>query len=98
MIDAPSDESLDVVIAVEDDLALDTAIRGLALFRSHGLSADMVARGSPRKRYDKATKIPAKVLVSMRFDGTTTTISTSSPPGTQEHETVKELILRLVGA
>ena len=89
---------VDVIVAVEDDRAMPTAYRGLRLFRDHGLSVDMVATGSPRKRYDKAAKVPAKVLVGMQFDGETTVISTRAAQGVEEHELVKELILRLVGA
>ncbi len=95
LIEAPSKETLDVIVAVEDDLALDLGIRALALMRAHGLSADMVATGSPRKRYDKASKVPAKVLVSLRFDGQASNIGTKAAPGTKEHEIVKDLILRL---
>ena len=55
----------DVVIAVEDDAALDLATAALAALRRAGLSGEVVATGSPRKRYDKATKIPAKVLAGL---------------------------------
>jgi len=55
----------DVVIAVEDDAALDAATRALAALRRGGLSGEIVASGSPRKRYDKATKIPAKVIAGL---------------------------------
>jgi len=55
----------DVVIAVEDDAALDTATQALAALRRAGLSGEVVATGSPRKRYDKATKIPAKVIAAL---------------------------------
>jgi histidyl-tRNA synthetase len=55
----------DVVIAVEDDAALGAATAALAALRRAGLSGEMVATGSPRKRYDKATKIPAKVIAGL---------------------------------
>ena len=55
----------DVVIAVEDDAALECAIAALSALRRAGLSGEMVATGSPRKRYDKATRIPAKVLAAL---------------------------------
>jgi histidyl-tRNA synthetase len=57
--------TLDVVIAVEDDSLLDLAMRGLSDLRRAGYSADIVASGSPRKRYDKAAKIPASALISL---------------------------------
>ncbi len=55
----------DVVIAVEDDATLLAATTGLAELRRAGFSADMVASGSPRKRFDKAVKISGKMLVSI---------------------------------
>jgi histidyl-tRNA synthetase len=59
------DRILDVIMAVEDDEAIEFAIRAIAALRRAGLSADMIATGSARKRYDKATKISAKVLASI---------------------------------
>jgi len=55
----------DVVIAVEDDAALNIATGALASLRRAGLSGELIATGSPRKRYDKATKIPAKVIAAL---------------------------------
>lgn len=55
----------DVVIALEDDGAQGAALGALAALRRAGLSAELVASGSPRKRYDKAAKIPANVLAAL---------------------------------
>ena len=93
MIDKPEREPLDVILAVEEDSALDLAVRALALLRREGLSADMIATGSPRKRYDKASKVLAKVLVSLRGDST---IGTKAAPDVKEHERVKNLMQGLV--
>jgi histidyl-tRNA synthetase len=98
LIGEPAADGVDVMIAVEDDAALATAFRALRLLRDRGLSADMVATGSPRKRFDKASKMGAKVLVGMKQDGDTTTISTRAAPGVAEHDVVKELVLELTGA
>jgi histidyl-tRNA synthetase len=57
-------DALDVVIAVEDDAALDAAIRAALELRADGISVDMVANGAPRKRYDKAARTGASVIVS----------------------------------
>ena len=59
------DNRLDAVIAVEDDAVLADAMGALARLRAGGLSAEIVASGSPRKRFDKAAKIPAHALVSV---------------------------------
>jgi histidyl-tRNA synthetase len=59
------DNRLDAVIAVEDDGQFAQAMKALTTLRSGGFSADIVATGSPRKRFDKAAKIPAHALVSV---------------------------------
>lgn len=59
------DNRLDVVIAVEDDGQFTQAMKALTTLRSGGFSADIVATGSVRKRFDKAAKIPAHALVSV---------------------------------
>jgi histidyl-tRNA synthetase len=59
------DTRLDAVIAVEDDGQLARAMRTLADLRAAGFAAEIVATGSPRKRFDKAAKIPAHALVSV---------------------------------
>jgi histidyl-tRNA synthetase len=56
---------LDVVMAIEDDVALSAGLRAATELRRQGMSVEMVATGSPRKRYDKATKISAEVLISL---------------------------------
>ena len=59
------DNRLDAVIAVEDDSQLALALKALAALRNSGFAAEIVASGSPRKRFDKAAKIPAHALVSV---------------------------------
>lgn len=55
----------DVILAIEDDAAIGFGIAALKALRSAGLSADMIATGSPRKRFDKASKLPSRVLVGV---------------------------------
>jgi len=69
MIEAPAKDAPVVIMAVEDDRAVIAAYWGLNALRRAGFSADIIATGSPRKRYDKAAKVPAKVLVSVTHDG-----------------------------
>jgi histidyl-tRNA synthetase len=59
------DNRLDAVIAVEDDGQLTVAMKALAALRTGGFATEIVASGSPRKRFDKAAKIPAHALVSV---------------------------------
>ncbi|MBW4331395.1 histidine--tRNA ligase [Stakelama sp. CBK3Z-3] len=65
LIDELPKSPIDVIIAVEDDLAIREAQHILKLLRSNGISADMIATGSPKKRFDKATKVDAKVILSL---------------------------------
>jgi len=92
LIDEPKFPLLDVILAVEDDRAIGAGHRSLAILRSAGLSAEMIATGSPRKRYDKATKVLAKVLVSINADGDQIKINVRSVPGQEEHATVSALL------
>jgi histidyl-tRNA synthetase len=61
-------ETLDVVLAVEDDRALTVAQQALAQLRRAGFSAEMIASGSTRKRFDKAVKMDAQVILGFTHD------------------------------
>jgi histidyl-tRNA synthetase len=65
LIEEPNSAVLDTVIAVEDDRAMQAAYRVMRALREQRLSTEMIATGSPRKRYDKAQKVNAKVLISL---------------------------------
>lgn len=64
LIDAPVVPALDVVVVVENDAALQTGFAKLAELRRSGQSADIVASGSPKKRFDKAVKMGATRLIA----------------------------------
>lgn len=59
------DARLDVVIAVEDDGSIEAGMRVLADMRRAGIAADIVASGSPRKRFDKAVKANPRAILSL---------------------------------
>ena len=65
LLDNAGEPALDVILAIEDDAALQFGIRALAALRRAGLSADMIATGSPKKRFDKAVKANATVLAAV---------------------------------
>ena len=74
MIEAPPAETLDVAVVVEDDRAQTAAARVLAHLRDRGLASEMIATGSPRKRFDRAVKRGAsEILVLSVENGTVTT-------------------------
>lgn len=64
LVEEPAAERPEVAVVVEDDRAHDAAVTALARLRRAGVWAELVASGSPKKRYDKALKLdPAETLV-----------------------------------
>ena len=63
MIDAPAFDEIDAAIVVEDDGAMDAAWAAASRLRGSGLSVELFATGSPRKRYDRAVKKGAREIV-----------------------------------
>jgi len=73
LIDAPQPELIDAAIVVEDDAALDVALASATRLRTAGLSVELVATGSPRKRFDRAVKKGAREIIVLGMaDGTPT--------------------------
>jgi histidyl-tRNA synthetase len=67
LIEEPAAARPDVAVVVEDDTAHDEAVAALATLRRAGVSGELVATGSPKKRYDKALKLdPRETLVFAR--------------------------------
>ncbi|MDV3258036.1 MAG: histidine--tRNA ligase [Sphingomonas sp.] len=73
MVGAPEAEPIDAAVVVEDDAALDIAWAVAGRLRRGGLSVEMIATGSPRKRFDRAVKKGATEIVVLGFaDGEVT--------------------------
>lgn len=68
LLDEPAAERMQVIVALEDDALIHLAFRALKALRQAGFSADLIASGSPRKRFDKAMKVDADVLASVTRD------------------------------
>ena len=65
--------TVDVAIVVEDDAAMASAWSSATRLRAAGLSVELIASGSPRKRYDRAVKRGAGEIVVLGFaDGAVT--------------------------
>ena len=58
----------DVALVVEDNDRIAEAISAARQAREDGLAVEIFANGSPRKRYDKATKSGAAAIVSLQKD------------------------------
>ncbi|GFZ97350.1 histidine--tRNA ligase [Blastomonas marina] len=54
----------DAIVVVENDEKLAEAVKMVAAMRKAHFSAELFAAGSPRKRFDKAKKLPSHALVS----------------------------------
>jgi len=87
-------EQISVSIAVEDDVLINTGISANTALRHAGFSTEMISTGSPRKRFDKAAKVPAKVLVSISVRDGKTVIRKQSAPDVAEFEGVSEILKR----
>ena len=87
MIEAPPAESLDVIIVVDDDRAQAAGAKVLAHLRSRGLASDIIAAGSPRKRFDRAVKRGAhEILILSVGDQRVTSRLKTSGEGRAEAE------------
>jgi len=64
-----SSAKLQVAVVAEEDAAIRAGIGLVAALRRGGFSAELVASGSPRKRYDKAVKLESLEIVSLSMDG-----------------------------
>ncbi len=69
LIDAPEVQALDVAVVVEDDRAMAAGWQTCAMLRSNGLSTELVASGSPRKRFDRAVKKGANEILVLGIEG-----------------------------
>jgi histidyl-tRNA synthetase len=58
----------DVIVVVEDDQYLNNATSLASAVRRSGYACEIVASGSPRKRYDKAVKAGGDTILSMTSD------------------------------
>ena len=66
LVGAREEEPADLIIVVEDDARIAEAIGLIGNVRKAGFTAELIASGSPRKRYDKAVKRGAEVILSLR--------------------------------
>ena len=73
LIAAPEPERLDVAVVVEDDLAIAEAWKSARILRERGLSVELFASGSPRKRFDRAVKRGPMEILVLGMDGQTRT-------------------------
>ena len=71
LIDAPAAERADVIVVAEEEGTEGEGGTLVVALRRAGLSAALIASGSPRKRFDKAVKEGPRAIVSLREGGRT---------------------------
>ena len=69
LIDAVPTQQIEAMIVLENDAGLRHAFALLRQLRQAGISADMIATGSPKKRYDKAVKQSPAAILRVNEDG-----------------------------
>jgi len=69
LIDAVPTQQIEAMIVLENDAGLGHAFALLRQLRQAGISADMIATGSPKKRYDKAVKQSPAAILRVNEDG-----------------------------
>ena len=73
LIDAPEQNRAFVALVVEHDAAQQDGVRVAAALRRAGIAVEVLATGSPRKRYDRAVKLsPGAILSLDQQDGALT--------------------------
>jgi histidyl-tRNA synthetase len=95
LIAEPKSEVLDTIIAVEDDRATKAAYRVMRSLRDQRFSTEMIATGSPRKRYDKAQKANAKVLISLTVQDDRVEFKTVAATPSEDLARVRSILLGL---
>ncbi len=71
LLEEPASARPEVVLVVEDDRARTEAVATLARLRRAGVAAELIATGSPKKRYDKALKLEPDETLVFAMDGDT---------------------------
>jgi histidyl-tRNA synthetase len=73
LIEAPARDRSFVALVVENDAAQEEGVRIAAALRRAGIAVEVLASGSPRKRYDRAVKLsPGAILSLDQQDGSLT--------------------------
>lgn len=63
-----AEDRTDVTVVVEDDRAQIEGVALIAKLRRGGLSAELLATGSPRKRFDKAVKTNTRAILALGWN------------------------------
>ncbi|HTI31542.1 MAG TPA: histidine--tRNA ligase [Sphingomonas sp.] len=84
--------TINVAVVVENDIALEPAHRFAKILRENDLSVEFVATGSPRKRFDRATKMPVESIVAIDKHNDRAMMRVRADDGTPLAERLKALV------
>jgi histidyl-tRNA synthetase len=87
----------DVAIAVEADEQIAKGIEANTAIRAAHYSSEMICTGSPRKRFDKALKTGAEVLVIITVKDGKADIQLRGDESSEKYQAVRKLVLRSEG-
>jgi len=65
LVGEPGEPVADVIVVVEDDAELQKGLEATSTLRRNGYSCELVASGSPRKRFNKASKANPRAIISV---------------------------------
>ncbi|MGV3555488.1 MAG: histidine--tRNA ligase [Croceibacterium sp.] len=94
LVGEPAGSTADAVVVVEDDRKLEQARKLVQTLRAAGYVTEIVASGSPRKRFDKATKIASRALISYTVSDEDASLRIRGD-GSKIATEVEDLILRV---
>ncbi|QUL37532.1 histidine--tRNA ligase [Erythrobacter sp. JK5] len=83
LVGEKAEPRLEAIVLVEDDRGLTAAIELLGQLRAGGVVAEIMASGSPKKRYDKAVKQQPRAILRVGASGYDT-FSGDLSPGLKE--------------
>ena len=69
LIDAPSEERLEVAVVAESEGLEGDALAATFALRRAGIASEAIVTGSPRKRFEKAIKLNPVQVYSLRYHG-----------------------------
>ncbi len=92
LVGEQGEDRADVIVVVEDDAKLTDAVSLVSRLRSAGFISELFASGSPRKRFDKAKKLPAHSLASFTVTETGSPVRVMGDGG-ERHTAVENFIL-----
>lgn len=92
LIDEPAAERVDVAVAVEDDRVSAAGFRIVQALRREGFVTEFVSTGSAKKRYDKAAKTGAQIVIPVSWSESGFAAGIRAPADTSIRDRVAAIV------